>query len=270
MCKKIGIAAIAVIAGLVVLNHTKLGGVVKQACNNFREKVTASVIKPEDEIKSLKEKLNNFDPKLREQINKMAEVKAEQIKKEREIAEQTAWLEKQASRTLALKDELKADTVRVKGGAVASNKAEKLEAELNKYNAGKKSLEVKQKQLQLIKDKFAAAETNLANMQTMRVKLESQLADLEVRLEMARAHQSESDVSFDDEQLGDLKEDFAKLEDRINKMEIKVDLEEKYLPSTKEGTPKNKSTVNVDNLLKEIEEQFPGGKAGSKVASDHE
>jgi predicted nucleic acid-binding Zn-ribbon protein len=269
MCKKIGIAAVAVVAGLIVLNHTKLGGWAKHTFHNFKEKVVTSVVKPEDEIRNLKDKLNDFGPKLREQINKMAEVKVEQGKKEREITEQTAWLENQRTKILALRDDVKADTVKVKGGPAAAVKADRLDAELSKYKANEKSLEVKQKQLQLIKDKFAAAETNLANMQTMKLKLESQLADLEVRLEMARARQSESDVAFDDEQLGDIKEDFAKLEERINKMEIKVELEDKYIPRTTEGGSK-KSAVNVDNLLKEIEEQFPGGKAAGKVASDRD
>jgi predicted nucleic acid-binding Zn-ribbon protein len=265
MCKKIGIAAVAVVAGLLVLNHTKVGGWAKHAFSNLKEKVHASIVKPEDEIKDLKQKLNDFGPKVREQINKMAEVKVEQGKKEREIAEQTAWLEKQQNRILALRDDVKSDTVRVKGGPVDGKKADRLEAELTKYKAQERSLEVKQKQLQLIKDKFAAAETNLANMQTMKIKLESQLALLEVRLEEARAAQSDSPVSFDDEALGEIKEEFSKLEARINKMEITVQLEKDYLPSSIDG-PAKKTPVNVDNLLKEVDEQFPGGKAGSKVA----
>src|SRR5262249_39159235 len=113
MCKKIGIAAVAVVAGLIVLNHTKLGGWAKHTFHNFKEKVVTSVVKPEDEIRSLKEKLNDFGPKLREQINKMAEVKVEQGKKERDIADQTAWLENQRTKILALRDEVKSDTVKV-------------------------------------------------------------------------------------------------------------------------------------------------------------
>jgi predicted nucleic acid-binding Zn-ribbon protein len=265
MCKKIGIAAVAVVAGLLVLNHTKLGGWAKRSFNNLKERVVTSVVTPEDEIKSLKEKLNDFGPKVREQINKMAEVKVEQGKKEREITDQTAWLEKQEGRILALRDEVKSDTVKVKGGRPDSKKAERLQAEMDKYKAAQRSLEVKNKQLQHIKDQFTAAETNLANMQTMKIQLEAKLADLEVRLEEARAAQSASKFAFDDEALGSIKEDFAKLEERIDKMVIKTELEHAYLPSTEEGGSK-KSTVNVDNLLKEVDEQFPGGKAGGKVA----
>jgi predicted nucleic acid-binding Zn-ribbon protein len=269
MCKKIGIAAVAVIAGLIVLNHTKLGGWAKHTFRNIKEKVVTSVVKPEDEIRSLKEKLNDFGPRVREQINKMAEVKVEQGKKEREIADLTAWLEKQRTKVLTLRDEVKSETVKVKGGAAASIKADRLDAELSKYKANERSLEVKQKQLELLKEKFAAAETNLANMQTMKTKLESQLADLEVRLEIARAKESASDVAFNDEALGDLKEDFAKLEDRINQMEITIDMVDKYAPVLKEGTSR-KSAVNVDSLLKDVDEQFPGGKSAGKVASDKE
>jgi hypothetical protein len=265
MCKKIGIAAVAVVAGLLVLNHTKVGGWAKHAFNNLKEKVVTSVIKPEDEIRSLKEKLNNFGPKVREQINKMAEVKVEQARKEREIADQTAWLEKQQTRILALRDELKSETVRVKGGHQADKNAERLQAELDKYKANQRSLEVKNKQLQLIKDQFTAAETNLANMQTMKVQLEAKLADLEVRLEEARAAQTASRFAFDDEALGGIKEDFDNLEKSIDKIVIKTELENTYLPSTEESTSK-KPSVNADKVLKDVEEQFPGGKAGSKVA----
>ena len=269
MCKKIGIAAVAVVAGLLVLNHTTVGHKIKQVARNWGEKVHASVVKPEDEIKSLKEKLNNFGPKVREQINKMAEVKVEQTKKEREIAEQTATLEKQQARIVALREEIKSDTVRVKGGPVDARKAERLEAEWNKYKATDRSLEVKQKQLALIKDKFEAAKANLDNMQTMKIKLESQLALLEVRLEEARAAQSDSSVAFDDEALGEIKEEFASLEDRISKIEWTTKLEKENLPSTVDG-PSKKAPVSVDNLLKEIDEQFPAGKAGGKVAADRE
>jgi predicted nucleic acid-binding Zn-ribbon protein len=269
MCKKIGIAAVAVVAGLLVLNHTKLGGWAKRSFSNLKERVVTSVVSPEDEIRSLKDKLNDFGPKVHDQINKMAEVKVEERKKEREIADQTAWLEKQAKTVMALRDDVKSETVKVKGGGQVDRKAERLQAELDKYKAAERSLEVKNKQLQLIKEKFEAAKTNLDNMQTMKLKLESQLALLEVRLEEARAAQSDSAVAFDDQALGEIKEDFAKLEERINKMEIKVDLEKQYLPTSIDGSNTKKSAVNVDTLLKEVDEQF-GSKAGSKVAADRE
>src|ERR1700730_2152668 len=95
MCKKIGIAAIAVVLGLVVLNKTKLGEWTKHSFRSLKEKVVASVIKPEDEIKSLKEKLNDFGPRLHEHVNKMAEVKFEEQKLEQAITEATARLVKQ-------------------------------------------------------------------------------------------------------------------------------------------------------------------------------
>src|SRR5438552_17211697 len=168
MCKKIGIAAIAVIAGLLVLNHTKVGGWAKHSFRNFREKVTAAVVKPEDEIKSLKEKLNDFQPKLRDQINKMAEVKAEQIKLEKAIVEQTARLDKQWDKIVAMKNEVKSDTVRVKGSNAAKLKAATLDAEYQSYKTGKESLKVKKELLEHSKEKFAAAEANFTNMQAMR------------------------------------------------------------------------------------------------------
>jgi chromosome segregation ATPase len=267
MCKKIGIAAIVVIAGLLVLNKTRVGEQVKRFVHSKWEKVAASVIKPEDEIKSLKDKLNDFDPKLREQINKMAEVKAESLKLEKTIAEQSARLGKQKDKILGLKEEL--ENVRVnKSGKAYTVKAATLDAEFRSFQAGEESLKVKQDMLERSKEKFAAAEAKLAAMQAAKVKLEADLAQLEVRLEVARAREAQNDQSFEDEALGDIKEDVAKLEERITKMEIKNDLEAVYLPPTKESSAK-KAPMNADNLFKEIDDHFaPGAKTGAKVASD--
>src|ERR671924_382142 len=65
MCKKIGIAAIAVVAGLIVLNHTKVGGWPKYAFRSLKEKVEASV-PPEVQIDKLKKELANIGPKVKE------------------------------------------------------------------------------------------------------------------------------------------------------------------------------------------------------------
>jgi chromosome segregation ATPase len=266
MCKKIGIAAVAVVAGLIVLNHTKLGGWAKHTFHNIKERVVTSVVKPEDEIRNLKDKLNDFEPRIHEQINKMAEVKADQMKLEKQITEQTARLEKQWDKILTLKKGL--ETIKVKGGNTTTVAASKLDSEFRSYQAGEESLKVKQVMLDRSKEKFAAAETKLTNMQAMKVKLEADLAQLEVRLEVARAKEAQDRDAFDDEDLGDIKADFAKLEERINKMEITRDLEAQFLPvTTTEGPPK-KAPVSVDNLLKEIEEHSPGGKSAGKVASD--
>ncbi|HMF14365.1 MAG TPA: hypothetical protein VKE94_18740 [Gemmataceae bacterium] len=203
MCKKIAIAAIVVVAGLFVLNRTKLGEFTKRAFHNFKEKVTASVIKPEDEIKSLKEKLNDFEPKLREQINKMAEVKAESLKLEKAITEQSARLAKQKEKILALRDEM--ETIRVKGGKPSTVKAATLDSEFRSYQAGEESVKVKQQMLERSKEKFAAAEAKLGAMQATRLKLEADVAQLEVRLEVARARESANENAFEDEELGSLK-----------------------------------------------------------------
>jgi len=268
MCKKIGIAAIAVVLGLVVLNKTKLGEWTKHSFQSLKEKVVASVIKPEDEIKSLKEKLNDFGPRLHEHVNKMAEVKFEEQKLEKAITEQTARLVKQREKVLALKNDL--ETIKVKGGKSASVKASILESEYRSYQNGEESLKVKQEMLDRTKEKFAAAEEKLTAMQAMKLKLEAELGRLEVRLEIARAREAQNDYAFDDEELGDLKADFAKLDERISKMEIKSDIENQYLPSTKDAGTK-RAPVSADNLLKEIEDHFaPGAKPGSKVASDRE
>src|SRR5205823_13994740 len=119
------------------------------------------------------------------------------------------------------------------------------------------------------KEKFAAAEQRLDAMLAMKVKLEADVERLEVRLEAARARESQDENCFDDQELGDLKEDFAKLEERISKMEIKSDLEAQYLPKTQETTSGKKATVSED-LLKEIDDHFKPSKNGQKVAADRE
>src|SRR5215472_9927295 len=83
MCKKIGIAAVAVVAGLLVLNHTKLGSWAKYAFHSIKKQVEDSV-PPEVEIAKLKSELASFGPKVHEHINKMAEDKTAVTKLEKD------------------------------------------------------------------------------------------------------------------------------------------------------------------------------------------
>jgi chromosome segregation ATPase len=264
MCKKIGIAAIAVVLGLVVLNKTKLGDWAKFGYQRAKEAISSS-IPPEMEIAKLKNDLAQFEPRMKEHLNKIAEAKTAMQSLEKDIDQHTARLEDQKERVLRLRKD--ADTVKVDGSKKVQQAT--LEREWKRYRTGEEGLKAKQMKLEARRTKFAAAIEELESMKTMRLELEGQIEDLEARLETIRATEAADPFSFSDPLMGDIKEGIVKLNTRLSNDENFKELSAKYLPSSEEKGSTKKATVS-DDLLKEIDDHFKPAKTGSKVASDRE
>lgn len=264
MCKKIGIAAIAVVVGLIVLNKTKLGDWAKFGYQRAKEAINSS-IPPELEIAKLKSELANYGPKVREHINKMAEAQTAMQSLERDIKEHTARLEQQRATVLALREEV--ETIKVIGGK-NPNKQASLEHAWKSYRTGEESLKAKQQKLEARKAKFEAAKEQLDSLRVMREQLETQIEEMEARLEIIRVNETKDSLCIDDQLLGDIKQGIARLNDRISTMENFDDLNARFGES-REKTGSPKASVNED-LLKEIDDHFKPAKGGAKVASDRE
>jgi len=266
MCKKIGIAAVAVVAGLLILNKTKLGDWAKFGWHRAKEAIS-SQIPPEMEIAKLKTELADIGPKVQKHLNKMAEAKTSIDTLREDIKVHTARLEKQKATVLALRE--KVETPKVSTGKVG-NDAEALKRAWKTYTTSEGSLNAKKDKLQVREARFEDAKLQLDAMKQMRETLESQIEQLEARLERIRVEEAEDKICFDDPMLGNVKEGIDELNKRITTMENFRDLNREYGPqSTPDSGSGSKATVS-DDLLNEIDAHFKQNKGGSKVAADRE
>jgi chromosome segregation ATPase len=266
MCKKIGIAAIAVVLGLVVLNKTKLGDWAKFGYQRAKDAISSS-IPPEMEIAKLKSELANIGPKVNAHLNKMAEFKTSMDTLSDDIKEHTARLDAQRTQVLALRE--KVDDVKVKNGK-AGDENKKLERAWKAYRTSEESLKAKNARLEARKERFEAAKQQLDSMKNMREQLASQIEILEARLEKIRVEETEQQLCFDDEVLGGVKEGLAELNKKISTMENFEELKGRFGHLGTTPTQAGESKTISEDLLNEIDAHLKPAKGGSKVAADRE
>jgi chromosome segregation ATPase len=264
MCKKLLIAAVAVVIGLVVVRNTRVGGylrVWKDRCAHWAEKQ----VTPEMEIARLRGDLDRLDLDVKMQYSGISE---ETVLVEELQADVTALEEKLAAkrkRILTMKEDLSKDTKFIVYGGKEFSHA-RVKAELRRDFAAFKSLE---KQLAAQKKLLAARENGLnqareqlAGLESTRDNLRVKLAELEADLKTLRVAQTRSPIAFDAGKLGSIKKGVADLERRLKIETKKFQLEEtgaeKPLPVGEKAKP--------DNLLKEIEDHPTLKTSGEKVA----
>jgi len=112
MCKKIGIAVLAVVAGLFILNNTRLGSYGLTAFKQAKKSVKSQV-PLEFELERVRQQVAQLVPDMKQNLSKIAEEIVAVENARDEIALTRANLNKQKEAVRVMTDELKSGSERV-------------------------------------------------------------------------------------------------------------------------------------------------------------
>jgi chromosome segregation ATPase len=265
MLKKLLIAAVAVVVGLVVVQKTSLGSYVRVWWKNAR--LCASRQVPvETEIERLRDELARIGKDSTKYFQAMAE-DIEAVKElKRDITRHEANLERQKKNVLTLKEDLASGNAFVFYGDTKYSR-ERIKSQLahdfEAYKAAEASLAAKRKLLEVKEQNLTAAKDRMRAMQETRRDLEVELARLEAEHKTVLASQTRSKTHFDDSELSRIKKGVADLRTRINVQKTALEVEAEYSGGPIPVTER----VKEKDLLKAIDSHFDAEKKGDKVAA---
>jgi chromosome segregation ATPase len=267
MFKKIAIASVVVVAGLVLLTKTSLGSYVHTSWKKIKAE-TKNQIPLEFELERAKDEVSQLVPDMNKYFNEMAhEVVALDNLKD-DISRTRANLDVQKKNILVMREDVqgKSDTQKVSYGGTAYT-VERVRTKLAKdweaYKASEESLRAKEQLLEAKETSLAAAREKLGAMRTKKEQLEVQIAKMEADLKTLRVAETRGSFKIDDSRLARIEESLKDISTRIKVASKAAELEGEFRSDMIPVQEK----VQVNDVLKDIDNHF--GKTDSKeVAAD--
>jgi chromosome segregation ATPase len=199
MCKKLFLAAVAIVVGVLVVRHTQFGSLVQVWWGDLMANCKKA-IKPEDKVKQLEIEVGKIDAQIKQNINRLATQENEKNKLEqtvvvlrkaqKELGEEMAAVEAALETKPASKSDPKTELV------VYNNKqhsrtalADELALLTTRYTHGKEQLAFKE---QLLSEKTKAleeADRGINWMQSQVLRLKTEIARAKNHLERQRTQQ---------------------------------------------------------------------------------
>jgi chromosome segregation ATPase len=226
MIKKMGIAALAVVAGMFILNSTHLGSYARTAFH--KAKVTFKKQVPlEFQLEALKNESARLVPDMKEQVNTLAakQVAVERLEKQIDLVR--ASLDKQKDDVRVMASDLKADTKFIKYNGVNWTRGEihdKLTRDLGSCKRCAEELAAKEQLLKAEKQTLEKAKEQLASMKSQKEQIEVEIAQLEAELKTVRLAQTRSNFALDDSRLADIKARLADIRDQLRVKQVECDM----------------------------------------------
>ena len=258
MMKKIGIASVVVLAGLVVLATTNLGSYARTGWNKIK-KHACSQVSPEFEIDRVRDEISQLVPDMNKNLNAIAQemVAVENLRKD--IEQTRANLDAQKKNILQMREDVegknpsewieyggtryKADRVRIK-----------LARDWESYKAAEASLKAKENLLEAKEQALAAAKEQMNSMKAKKEQLEVELAQLEAELKTLRVAEARGSFKIDDSRLARIEGSLNDIRDRIKVAKTEADLRGEF---SSDVIPVEKKVQTAD-VLKEIDSHFAG------------
>jgi DNA repair exonuclease SbcCD ATPase subunit len=266
MFKKIGVAVVAVAAGLGLLSWAGLSSYTTTACSNIRSTFKKQV-PPEFEIQRLRNEVAQLVPDMKKNIHAIAEEMVAIDNLKEEIATAKGNLRNQKDKLQAMTRELKSGVETIKYGSreySANRVREMVERDFASYKRCEAELKSKEKLLEAKERALDAAREQLASVQSQKQELEVQIAQLEADLKTIRLAQTRSKVQVDDSRLARIKQTLAEIRNRLKVEQTASELEGQF----GDPVPVEKKKP-VSELTKEVESYLGESSPGdSKVAAE--
>jgi len=255
MVKKGSLGAALGAGTLFLVFGTAAPSYIKTAFCKMRQTAKDSV-DPRFEIERARTEIASLQPAFdqNKEVLARAEVAAERLQKE--IGEVQASLDHQKATIVALRDQVKKGDYRLTGHVLgtADEAKARLAHRLDQYKADESVLKEKHELLKAKHQMIETAHGQLETLKTQKQKLLTQLSNIEARLALIEASQSKSEFNFDSSALARAKEAVANLEERLDIMAHRVEIDDKY------GDIDGHSTATcVDpqrDVVKEVDEAF--------------
>jgi chromosome segregation ATPase len=265
MLKKIGIASVVVVAGLVLFTTTSLGSYCKLAWKKARAGVS-NQIPIEVEIERVRDEISQLGPDMNKNLNAIAQemVAIENLRED--IKQTRANLDGQKKNILTMREDLenvkdRSETKFIDYGGKRYS-AEKVRAKLARdwesYKQAEASLKAKEELLEAKEQSLAAAREQINAMKAKKEQLEVQVAQLEAELKTLRVAEARGSFKIDDSRLAHIESSLGEIRNRVkvaqNESVLKGEFQNDMIPVEKK--------VQTADVLKEIDGHF--GKAEKK------
>lgn len=249
MCRKLFLTAVAVIIGLVVVKHTRVGSWMRVQWNDWKVAATKA-IPPETKIKELELKVGDIDKEIRRHLPDLARIEVACQDQEKEVKALVARRDEFKDEVKAMRNALETKTERVSFGGSEYRTSEltaRLDSRVQELNQCKATLKAKEQLL--TEQKRVADETSrrLDAMRQAKKRMDLAVAQLKAQLANLRAKQTEARVDLDDSQVGRCNELLTEIEKDLREAEKELELQVKFgykAPSAAiEGEQKSKEEV---------------------------
>ena len=268
MCKKIGILALAVVAGLFLLNKTNVGSYAGLAWSKVKAKAARSV-PPEVELERIRNEIAQIQPDMKQTLSAMAEEMVAVDNLREDVNKTRAALAHQKDTILSMKrdvenaKDLKFVVYDQREYPVARIR-EKLARDWESYKVCEEGLKTKEKLLEAREQGLTVARENLAAMRAKKEQLEVEVAQLEAELKNVRLAQTRSNFQVDDSRLARINASLQGVRDRLKVMKTEQDLRGQFANDLDIPVEKKAKTAEV---LKEIDDHFGKENADGVAAS---
>jgi peptidoglycan hydrolase CwlO-like protein len=264
MCKKIGIGAVVVAAGLLVLNSSGLGSYVGTAFGKLRSCCKAQV-PLEFEVERLRYQVNQLVPDMKKHLKGIVEEEVAIENLREEITITKGNLQNQKTKILAATRELEngATTISYDGRDLrAARVREKLDRDFRSYQRCEAELKSREKLLEARERSLEAARDQLESIKSQKEELEIQVAQLEAELKTVRLSQTRNKFQIDDSSLAQCKATLADIRTRLKVEKRLGELEGHFANTPMAEEVPVKSTKD---LTKEVKAYFTDPKDDGKV-----
>ena len=258
MFKKLALTALAVLAGLFILNNTRLGSYGHTAWGKIKHSAKNQV-PLEFELERVKQQVAMLVPDMKKHLSCVAEeiVTIENLKEEMTVARGNLTKEKERVRAMA--DELKSGAERFAFVGRVYTRA-RFSDKLSQDVAACKRLEdeIKARE-QLLEHKERALESTreqLASIKTQRQELDVEIARLEAELKAVRLAQTKSTIQLDDSRLAHIKASLADIRNRLKVDKVTADLANQFAGEHEVAIPRQTRTAS--DVVKEAEDYLNG------------
>jgi len=264
MLKKVFIAAVAVLLGLLVVKKTELGSFMRVAWKDAATCVRKQV-PPETEIERLRDEITRLGKDSKQHFSAIAEemVAVENLEKDIQVAR--ANMEKQERSLARMRDDLKKDVEFINYGDSRYSRKQvenQLKRDWTSYQRLESDLKAREQMLEARRSALGAAREQLAAMQDTKQQLEVELANLETELKTVRVAQTRSKFHLDDSDLSRIKAGVDNLRNRIKVEQKSLEVQGEFA-----NGPIRVDEKSSKDVLKEIDAHF-GKTDGKKVAID--
>jgi hypothetical protein len=266
MLKKIGFSALAVVAGLFILNSTHLGAYARTAWHKVK-KTAKCQVPLEFQLETARNEIAQLIPDMKKHIDVISQEKIAVDRLRDDILLTKAKLAEQKKNIYAMKEDLKKDPVKVLYGDrlwKADRVRDKLARDLAACLRCEKELDTREKMLEAKETALEAAREQLGSMKGEKEKLEVLVATMEAELKTLRVAQTRSQFHLDDSRLSRIKAALDDIRDQMRAQQTANELNAEFLNDV---IPVEKKVgQSKEQLIKDVEAYLGDSKADHDVA----
>jgi len=224
MCKKLLIAALAVVVGVGVVSSTRLGSHIRLWWNKSSAWAQQQV-PPETEIERLKMELDNLTRLDDRYYDQVARQKREVQKLEAKVKTDRSAMAKRETELKEMRLVLTSkDDKAVFHGFTKDKVQEQFNVDFKQFLADEEGVKADEQNLEELRGTLRENEKKLQDLGITRTKMKVRLQTLAKELARERRLQTQNNLALDDTHYSAVNQQINELEDRIEQMKIKRDM----------------------------------------------